>query len=127
MTEEGVSEHDRLFEEAATILNGQIQLHGQPEMPAPDGLLTHKLEHAIALLDRVIEINLHNWSAMWLNAKVYERLGNQLEALLWFERAHQVNPTQIDVSREASLCAMDMGTSRQGHLLRPLCRARSAI
>lgn len=46
---------------------------------------------------------------MWLIGKVHQRLGNTATALSWFERALQANPTDSDVAREASLCALDIG------------------
>jgi len=46
---------------------------------------------------------------MWLVGKVHQRLGDPVAALSWFERTYQVNSSQPDVAREASLYAMDIG------------------
>jgi Flp pilus assembly protein TadD len=71
------------------------------------------LERGIELFARVLELNPKNWSAMWLVGKVYQRFGDQSAAFKWFVRAYEVNPSQIDVAREASLCAMSLGRSEE--------------
>ena len=109
ITDEVAAEHDRIFQEARATTEGQIPLHGQSEMPVPGWLLAGKLKHAIALLERVLQINPENWSAMWFIGKIHQRFRNKTEALSWFERSYQVNPSQPDVAREASLCAMEIG------------------
>lgn len=109
MTNEEASEHDRLFQEAVAITKNQIPLHGQPDMPVPSWLLAPKLKHAVALFERVLQINPGNWSAMWFIGKVHQRFRNKDEAFGWFERAYQANPSQPDVAREAALCAMEIG------------------
>lgn len=43
--------------------------------------------------------------------QIYQRYGNELAALEWFARAHDLNPGQPDVSREASISAMALGRS----------------
>jgi Flp pilus assembly protein TadD len=67
------------------------------------------LKRAITLFGRVLELKPENWAAMWLVGKVYQRLGDPTYALAWFERAYQENPSQPNVAREASMCAMDIG------------------
>jgi tetratricopeptide (TPR) repeat protein len=106
MNDDVISEHNRLFKEASTITQGQIPFHDQPELPAPGWLLAWKLRHAIELYNRVLDINPTNWSAMWLIGKVHQRFRELPEALTWFERSHQANPSHPDVLREASICAM---------------------
>lgn len=109
MTEEMIAEHNRLFQAAGKIIESQIALDGQTELPVPDGGLAAELRHAISLYQRVLAINPENWSAMWFIGKVYQRFRNQAEAFCWFERSYQINPSQPDVAREASLCAMEIG------------------
>ena len=109
MNEKLIAEHNRLFQEAAELIKGEIPLHGQPDLPEPGWLLTRKLRHAITLFERVLEMNPDNWSAMWLVGKVYQRFRNTSVALSWFERSAQINLSQPDVAREASICAMEIG------------------
>lgn len=78
-----VSEHNRLFEEASTIIQGQIPVHGQSELPPLSWLGTRKLRQAISLYERVLEINPSNGSALWLLGKIHQRFRDILEALSW--------------------------------------------
>jgi Flp pilus assembly protein TadD len=109
MNDELLAEHNRLFLQAAAMIQGEIPLHGQPDLPAPDLLQTRKLKSAITLFERVVEMNPTNWSAMWLVGKIYQRFQNTPVALSWFVRSFRVNPSQPDVAREVSICAMEIG------------------
>ena len=109
MTDQQRLEHNRAFEKAAGLVRGELLLHERQSMPAPGWWLRRKLRRAIAQLERVLELKNDNWSALWLVGKVHQRLGDRATALSWFERAYQVHPSQPDVAREASMCAMDIG------------------
>jgi tetratricopeptide (TPR) repeat protein len=109
MTEAESAEHNRLFKEAADIAMKEIQLHDRPQLPAPGWLLRRKLDHVLKLFNKVLQLKPENWSAMWLMGKVHQRLQNKPEALEWFGRAYQVNPSHPDVAREASMSAMELG------------------
>lgn len=109
MTEEQISEHDRAFRDAVAIVQPEILLHERPNLPAPGWWLRRKLNRALSLFERVLELNPQNWSAMWGMGKVKQRCHEFPAALSWFERAYQVNPSQPDVAREASMCAMELG------------------
>lgn len=109
MTDAQISEHNRAFQEAAGIVQHEILLHERQNMPAPGWMLRRKLHRAISLFDRVLELSPENWSAMWFMGKVYQRLNDAEAALSWLDRAYQVNPSQPDVAREASMCAMEVG------------------
>jgi tetratricopeptide (TPR) repeat protein len=108
-TEQQRLEHNKNFEEAAAIVKNEILLQQRPQMPKPGWLLSRKLNHALSLFDRVLELNPENWPAMWNVGKVHQRMGDNATALSWFERAYQINPSQPDVAREAALCAMEIG------------------
>ena len=109
MTEQQRAEHNRLFEEAAAIVKDDIPLHDRASLPKPGWWLRRKLNRALSLFDRVLQLNPENWSAMWLVGKVHQRSADHPTALSWFERACRINPAQPDLAREASLCAMDIG------------------
>ena len=109
LTEQQRLEHNRMFEEASALIKGEIPFHENPNMPPPGWFLRRRLKRALVLFARVLEIKPENWSAMWLVGKVHQRLGDHAAALSWFERAYQENPSQPDVAREASMCAMDVG------------------
>ena len=109
MNDQERAEHNRLFEEASAMINEEIQFHDRPLLPPPGWWLRRRLKRALSLFHRVLELRPENWSAMWLAAKVRQRLGDEKAAFEWFERAYQVNPSQPDVAREASLTAMNIG------------------
>jgi len=109
MNREAALKHNRLFEEALSIVKDEIPLHGQSDKPVPGWILAVKLRRAIAIFERALRINPENWPAMWYIGKVHQRLRNPADALAWFEQAHQINPSQPDIVREASLCAMEIG------------------
>jgi hypothetical protein len=100
--------HDQLYQQASTLIDGLIILSN--EAPAPLERQQHlRLEQAIPLFEEVVRLDPHNWAAMWLLGKIYQRLVNHEQSLNWFARAHRVNPDQVDVAREASVAAMELG------------------
>lgn len=109
MNERERLEHNKLFAEASAIARDEIVAQDGPPLPQPGWLLRRRLKRALSLLERALALAPDNGSAMWLVGKVHQRLGHAATALSWFERAHQANPTDADVAREASLCAMDIG------------------
>jgi predicted Zn-dependent protease len=113
MTPEQIEDHNRTFEQAVQIVRPEIIIQGVQEPHEPTELVRSKLDHALELLSRVIELNPNNWSAMWFVGKIYQRYDDQSTALEWFVRAYNLNPSQVDVSREASLCAMAIGRSEE--------------
>ncbi len=100
------SEHDRLYEEAIALLDGQMPLHGVT-LPPPDDAVRHAVGRAIDLLNQVTRINPANWAALWVTGMAHRRLGESSAALDCFARAHELNPDQPDVAREAGLAALE--------------------
>lgn len=113
MTPSQLEEHNRLYEQAVQIAKGEMIIQGHPRLPEPSATVRSKLDDALELFSRVIELNADNWPAMWHVGKIYQRYGNYSAAFEWFVRAHQSNPGQVDVLREASLCAMELGLSQE--------------
>jgi Flp pilus assembly protein TadD len=109
ITAELAEKHNRLFQEAMAIVQNQIPLHGKTDMPVPGVVLSRQLRKAISLFRRALEINPNNWSAMWFIGKVHQRFREDKDALEWFKQSYDVNPSQTDIAREASLCAMQIG------------------
>jgi Flp pilus assembly protein TadD len=111
MTPEQIEEHNRVYNQAAQMVKGEIIVDGRQQALALNSPIQLKLEQAIRLFEQVLALNPENWSAMWLVGKAYQRLGNYSAALKSFVDAHEVNPSQPDVLREASICAMSLGRS----------------
>jgi tetratricopeptide (TPR) repeat protein len=113
MTPSQVEEHNRAFERAIEIAREEILTQGVPKTSKPSSLFRSRLDLALQLLLRVIELNPNNWSAMWFVGKIHQRRNDHAMALEWFARAHDSNPPQVDVSREASISAMALGRSQE--------------
>ncbi len=100
--------HDELYQQGCNLIEGLIILGNQdPSQLEPKD--RQRLEDAIPLFVEVTQINPSNWAAMWFLGKVYQRLSDFEQGLLWFSRAHRLNPDQPDVAREAAIAAMDLG------------------
>lgn len=108
-TEEQDSEHNRLYKKACALSHKELQMHDGPHLGPPGWWLRRKLKRALALFEKVLVLNPENWPAMWISGKIHQRLRDKAAAFSWFERAYQINPSQPDVAREASICAMDIG------------------
>jgi len=109
VTRKHESEHNRIFKEATDLIEYEIQLLERPNTMKPNSLVRFKLQHALSLFERVLQLNPDNWSAMWAVGKIHQRFGDSTTAFSWFERAYQVNPSQPSIAREASISAMDIG------------------
>jgi Flp pilus assembly protein TadD len=109
MTPELAQHHNRLYERALSMANDRILLDEKSSI-AFLGLLDRlKLTYAVWLFQRAIRLNPENWQAMWFAGKIYQRLRKHRGAFSWFERAYRISPTQPDVLREVSICAMELG------------------
>ncbi len=93
MTKDEIVEHNRLFDEASNIISKEIKLNERPNLKAPGWLLRRKLNHALKLFERVLQLNPENWAAMLFMGKVHNRLKNRSASLEWLERAYQANPS----------------------------------
>ena len=103
--------HNALTEEAWNIIKPLIILNETPVRGKPSWFKRRKLKKAITLFERAREIDPSGYSSMWALGKIFQRLGDNTVALKWFEHAHQANPEQPDVAREAALSALDVGDS----------------
>ena len=113
MTSEQIKKHNRAFAEAMRLINGEILLDEHHLNSNCKKSVRLRLEEAKRLLERTLEINPENWSAMWFLGKIHQRLGDNSAAFNWFCEAHDINPSQADVAREASICAMSLGRSEE--------------
>ena len=114
MTPSELEEHNHLYKEAIQVVGNEIIIQGHPRLSEPSSEVRSKLDHALQLFSRVIGLNPDNWSAMWFMGKIYQRCGDHSAALEWFARAHNLNLGQVDVLREASVCVMELGRSKEG-------------
>jgi Flp pilus assembly protein TadD len=102
-----MDEHNRLFLEAVDLIQPELRTSVNPSPPLSAETVP-RLEHAIALLDRVVEMNPQNWSAFWMRGKAQQALEDHAAALASFVRALELHPIP-DCAREAGIAAAEMG------------------
>lgn len=107
-SEEEFDRHNALAEEAWSLIEGEIILDNR-DLGKPSWRSRRKLYRAVRLFRESLRINPLGWPSMWAIGKIKQRLDRQKGALLWFGRAHEINPDHPDVSREAALAAMELG------------------
>ena len=101
--------HNSLTERAWRLAKSQMIIDGKEPTQPPGWFARRKLQEAIRCFEQALQINPQGWSSMWGLGKIYQRLGDHQAALNWFARAHEINPAQPDVAREAGLAALDSG------------------
>ena len=103
--------HNVLFDEGASLLEGEVFLDGGGPSGTPGTSSRQKLERAIECFQAALEINPRGWQSMWLLGKIHQRLENDGESLLWFEKALELAPDHPDVARETGLAAFEAGNT----------------
>jgi tetratricopeptide (TPR) repeat protein len=98
-----VLSHNNMYDEAYDLVKNYILVGNGP---LPDTCSRITIEKAIRLLIQVLEINSRNYSAMYMLGKIYQRIEKYNDAIIWFEKAYSMDPTNVDFGREASLCAL---------------------
>ena len=109
LTENEVREHDRVFAEGWGLMKGEVMLADAGPVGKPGWFARRKLFKAIRCFETALSINREGWQSLWALGKIYQRLGQTMEALSYFQRAHDLNPKQTDVAREAGIAAIDAG------------------
>lgn len=109
MTEEQRIEHNRLFKKAMELMQNEIPLHERPYIRMPGWWLSRKLNRALQLFYRVLQLNPKNWSALWMIGKVHQRFRDHEKALSAFDRACQIDSSNANVPREAAQSALELG------------------
>lgn len=108
-TDEQVRAHRALRTQVNQLTAGLLTTEdgSLPGPPAPEE--RRRLEDALPLLDQSLQIAPEDWPSMWIAGKIHQRLGNAERALEWYARAHDVNPYNPNVGREAGICASALG------------------
>lgn len=90
------SDHDALFKRGADLIGPHMILTDRRAAPRNDG----EVRVGVACLDRVLEIDPSNWSALWIRGKAFQSLGEHTKAVDSFRSAYRVSSGQSDVARE---------------------------
>jgi tetratricopeptide (TPR) repeat protein len=111
-TEETRQRHNRLYDEACKLVQGELPVHPNEMQFAQEPELRGRLAKALGLLDEVNRLNPDNWTARWLAGMVCRRLGDLKTALEWFDGSAKIVPPNFafsaDVYREAGITATEL-------------------
>lgn len=72
-----------------------------------------KLKKSIKLFKKCFKLYPQSWQSAWAIGKGNQALGNNEEALVWFEQAFKINQSDMNVPREASLQCLNLGLSEK--------------
>jgi len=98
--------HDYHYRSGWQLARGHILLDGsKPRFPL--WLARWRLRKALHHFEQALALNPTGWQSMWAMGKIHQRLGDHVEALNCFSRAHGLKPDQPDVAREAGLAALE--------------------
>jgi Flp pilus assembly protein TadD len=109
-TQKDIDHYNSLYEWACELTDNEMLLSGIPLGP-PGWWARKKLSKALKLFAEVVQMNPESWPSLWAMGKIYQRLGNSEASLQVLKQAHQINPQQSDVAREAGLAALDCGVA----------------
>jgi Flp pilus assembly protein TadD len=90
------TDHDTLFRRGADLVGPHMLLVDRKPPPRNDD----EVRVGIACLDRVLEMDPMNWSALWIRGKGFQSLGDHGSAVASFRSAYRLKPDHQDVARE---------------------------
>ena len=105
-------EAQRLYEKACALTRGELLLHENQFRKPPSLWTRFRLNRAVKLFERVLELAPNHWNSVWILGKTVQRLGKEREAFDWFVKAWDLKPQNANVAREAALSAMKLGLGR---------------
>lgn len=90
------SDHDTLYRRGVDLIQPHMLLVDRKAAPRNDA----EVRVGIACMDRVLDIDPSNWSALWIRGKAFQSLGQHEKAVESFRSAYRINAGQPDVARE---------------------------
>jgi len=112
LSPEEVQRHNELYRKGCQLTEGELLVARDDKGPrrGPLGpLARQRLVEAIRCLTMALEIAPSQWQTLWVLGKIHQRLDDHVRALSCFGRAHEINPAQPEVAREASIAAGHLG------------------
>jgi tetratricopeptide (TPR) repeat protein len=114
MRDDEITRHNQIYQRAYDLLRSEIIIDGQPLSLKPNFFVRRRLRKAIALFEQVLEMNPHNWAAMFGMAKALQRLGDLTLAFDIMRKAHDGDPSMSGFARESGLIAIQLGRFSEG-------------
>ena len=90
------SDHDASFRRGADLIGPHMLLMDRKAAPPSES----DVRVGIACLDRVLEIDPSNWSALWIRGKAFQSMREHAKAVESFRSAYRLKPENPDVARE---------------------------
>jgi tetratricopeptide (TPR) repeat protein len=90
------ADHDALFRRGADLISPHMLLTDHEPAARNDA----EVRIGIACLDRVLQIDPSNWSALWIRGKAFQSLTEHGKAVESFRAAYRLQPEHEDVARE---------------------------
>ena len=101
-------EHNRLWNEARGIVEAD-QLYARVPPFKPGFFLARKMRKAITLLDKALALHPNNATALWMQGKLLQLLGDFDASLDRLTKACLIDPNQGSFAREAGISATEAG------------------
>jgi Flp pilus assembly protein TadD len=98
-----------VYKRAWALAKPEMKLGDRPHSQRPGWLGRWRLHKALRLFDECLRADPSNWPTLWAMGKVHQRLGAPTESLACFAKAHDLQPTNADVAREAGIAACEAG------------------
>jgi tetratricopeptide (TPR) repeat protein len=93
-----------------------VTLHGGVAYRFPNPWRWWNARRAIKHFRQCVAVKPDSWPSMWALGKAHQALGRDEAALVWFERAAEIETSNADVFREASLQAGFIGQAAKAEL-----------
>jgi tetratricopeptide (TPR) repeat protein len=111
LNEAEIRRHNDLFRRGSGLINPYMELDGRPAKKSSDA--ARDLREGIRLLDEVLKLDPSNWSALWIQGKAFQTLGDHAEAYARLRRAYAIEQNNPDVSRELMFECLELGRSKE--------------
>ena len=99
------SDHDSLYQRGVDLIEPHMVIMDRKAAPRNDA----EIRVGIACIDRVLQINPKNWSALWVRGKGLQSLGEHRIAIESFLAAYHLNSDDPEMGRELGAELLEAG------------------
>jgi len=111
LSEAEVRRHNDLLKRGSDLIDPYMRLAGRPAKKAANA--ARDLREGIRLLDEALKLYPSNWSALWIQGKAFQALGDHPQAYARFKRSYAIQRNNPDVGRELMLECLEVGRSNE--------------
>jgi tetratricopeptide (TPR) repeat protein len=110
-TEADERKHNELFKRGADLITPYMSLTDR--VPKKSDRKARELREGIRLLDDALKLFPDNWSALWIQGKAFQALGEHEQAYTRFKRSYALQGNNPDVARELMLESLEVGRANE--------------